>query len=141
MNQDLIFLPVLIQIALVIALYFNLAIAKSRASQRGEVNEDRRALFDDAWPESVLKINNCIRNQFEVPVLFYVAVLILWSLGSVNVFVHIISWLFVVTRIVHAYVHTSSNDVPLRRSVFSIGVLILLVLTVFALSAIVAGCA
>ncbi len=132
MNQNLIFLPVLVQIALVIALYVYLAIAKSRASQRGEVDEDRRALYDDAWPESVLKINNCIRNQFEVPVLFYVLIFILWSLGAVNIVVHVVSWLFVATRIVHAYIHTGSNYVPLRRSVFSIGVLILLVLSLVA---------
>ena len=135
MNQNSIFLPFLIQIMLVIALYVYLAIAKSRASQRGEVDEDRRALFDDAWPENVLKINNCIRNQFEVPVLFYVLITILWSLGAVNIFVHVLSWLFVATRIVHAYIHTGSNYVPLRRGVFSIGILILLVLTIFAVVA------
>jgi hypothetical protein len=135
MNQDSIFLPVLIQITLVIALYVYLAIAKSRASQRGEVDEDRRALFDNAWPDSVLKINNCIRNQFEVPVLFYVLITILWSLSAVNIFVHVVSWLFVATRIVHAYIHTGSNYVPLRRCVFSIGILILLVLTIFAVVA------
>jgi hypothetical protein len=135
MNQNLIFLPVLIQIMLVIALYIYLSIAKSRASQRGEVDEDRRALFGDAWPESVLKINNCIRNQFEVPVLFYVLITVLWSLGTVNIFVHVVSWLFVATRIVHAYIHTGSNYVPLRRGVFSIGILILLVLTIFAVVA------
>ena len=139
MNQNSIFLAVLIQIMLVIALYIYLAIAKSRASQRGEVDENRRALFDDAWPESVLKINNCIRNQFEVPVLIYVSIFILWSLGAVNVFVHVASWLFVGTRIVHAYIHTGSNYVPLRRSVFSIGVLILLVLTIFAVVALFSG--
>jgi len=136
MNQNLIFLPVLMQIALVIALYVYLAIAKSRASQKGEVDKDRRALHDDAWPESVLKINNCIRNQFEVPVLFYALIFILWSLGAVNIFVHVVAWLFVATRIVHAYIHTGSNYVPLRRGVFSIGVLILLVLSLFALVAI-----
>ena len=135
MTQNSIFLPFLIQIMLVIALYVYLAIAKSRASQRGEVDEDRRALFDDAWPENVLKINNCIRNQFEVPVLFYVLITILWSLGAVNIFVHVLSWLFVATRIVHAYIHTGSNYVPLRRGVFSIGILILLVLTIFAVVA------
>ncbi len=135
MNQNLIFLPVLVQIALVIALYVYLAIAKSRASQRGEVDKDRRALYDDAWPESVLKINNCIRNQFEVPVLFYALIFILWSLGAVNIFVHVVAWLFVATRIVHANIHTGSNYVPLRRSVFSIGVLIVLVLSLFALVA------
>lgn len=139
MNQNSIFLPVLTQIILVIALYICLAIAKSRASQRGEVDEDRRAIFDDAWPVSVLKINNCIRNQFEVPVLFYVLITILWGLGAVNIFVHVVSWLFVATRIVHAYIHTGTNYVPLRRSVFSTGVLILLVLTIFAVVALFSG--
>ncbi len=133
MKQNLVFLPVLVQITLVIALYAHLAIAKSRASRREEVDENRRALFDDAWPESVLKINNCIRNQFEIPVLFYVLTFILWGLGAVSAFVHVISWLFVATRIAHAVIHTGSNYVPLRRSVFSVGVLILLVLTLFAL--------
>jgi hypothetical protein len=135
MNQNLIFLPVIVQIALVIALYVYLGIAKSKALQSGEVDKGRRALHDDAWPESVIKINNCIRNQFEVPVLFYVLTLILWSLGAVNIVVHVVSWSFVATRIVHAYIHTGSNYVPLRRRVFSIGVLLLLVLGLFALVA------
>ncbi|MFK7733732.1 MAG: MAPEG family protein [Pseudomonadales bacterium] len=131
MENNLIFVPLVIQVALTIWLYIALINAKSKAVERGEVNEERRALHADAWPDSVLKINNSIRNQFEVPVLFYVVIGMLWAIGAVNTFVHIAAWVFVVSRIVHMFVHTGSNFVPLRRKVFTLGVFILIGLLVF----------
>src|SRR5690606_21324806 len=77
-------LPVLAQIALTLFMYIRLAGAKAGAIKRGEVDEARRALHEDAWPESVQKINNNIRNQFEVPVLFYVMALSLISLNAAD---------------------------------------------------------
>ena len=132
MSQQLIFIPVLIQITLTLGLYILLGIAKSRALKLGDVNEDRRGLHDDAWPDSVLKINNCIRNQFETPVLFYVLVLLFAATGSVTPIVHTLVWLFVLSRLIHAYIHTGSNYVPLRRKVFTFGCLLLIILTIFA---------
>ena len=129
MTQSLIALPVLMQVSLTLMLYVALGIAKSRATKRGEVNEDRRALHDDAWPDSVQKINNNIRNQFEVPVLFYVTVFVLWGLEAVDMTALILAWGFVASRLVHAYIHTGSNYVPLRRRVFSIGVILVIALT------------
>ena len=95
MERDLVFLPVLVQVFLTLGLYIYLAIAKSAAVKLGQVDEARRALYDDAWPEKILQINNCIRNQFEVPVLFYALIFILWAADSVNVYIHILAWLFV----------------------------------------------
>ena len=132
MDNKYIFVPVIIQVALTLWLYIYLAIAKSRALKMGEVNEDRRALHDDAWPDSVLQINNCIRNQFEVPLLFYVLIGILWSIGGTNIYVHLAAWIFVVSRICHAFIHTGSNYVPLRRKFFMAGCYILIVLTAYS---------
>lgn len=131
MGNNSIFVPVIIQVALTFWLYIYLAIAKKRAVKSGEVNEDRRALHDDAWPDSVLQINNCIRNQFEVPLLFYVLIGILWGIGAANIYVHVAAWLFVLSRIGHAFIHTGSNYVPLRRKFFMAGCYILLCLTFF----------
>ena len=131
MENDLIFSPVIVQVALTLWLYIALAIAKSRAVKRGEVNEERRALHDDAWPDSVLQINNNIRNQFEVPVLFYVLIGIVWGIDAVNIYIHIAAWMFVISRIIHMAVHTGSNYVPLRRKVFMFGCFILIGLVVF----------
>lgn len=129
MDKDLILFPVLVQVLLTISLYISLNVLKKRAVAAEEVDEARRALHEDAWPEYVLKINNCIRNQFEVPVLFYVLVLAHVSSNAVNGFSVGIAWLFVLSRIVHAYIHTGSNHVPTRRRVFTVGVILVLVLS------------
>lgn len=137
MENTLIFLPVLVQVFLVILLYLKLGKVKKLESAAGNVNEERRSLYEDAWPESVLKINNCIKNQFKVPVLFYVLVLVIWSVSAVNLITHIIAWLFVISRYVHAYIHTGSNYVRRRRAAFIAGCLAVIALLVIALIAIV----
>jgi len=130
MNNNLIFAPVLLQVCLTLGLYIYLAIAKSRAVSQGQVNEERRALYEDAWPEAVRKINNSVKNQFEAPILFYVLVFIFWATNSVNIYIHILAWLFALSRLLHAYIHTGTNYVPHRRKVFTIGCFFILIMTI-----------
>ena len=134
MNNNLIFLPIIAQIALTFYVYIALIVAKNKAVKAGEVNEERRALYEDAWPVSVQKINNNIRNQFEVPVLFYVLCVVLWAINGVGIFSLSIAWLFVISRCMHVYVHTGSNYVPLRRKLFTFGVVMLILLMILCLS-------
>ncbi|WDE05666.1 MAPEG family protein [Thalassomonas viridans] len=131
MQNNLIFLPVLVNIAIVFVLYIRLAKTKAQAIKEGQVDQARRALHDDAWPDSVRKINNCIRNQFELPVLFYVLIFILWAMGFTNIYVQLVAWAFVFSRIVHAVIHTGSNYVPHRKKVFTLGCILLILLTSF----------
>jgi hypothetical protein len=128
MSRDPIFAPVLVQVLLTLGVYVALIRAKVRAMKAGQVDMTRRALHDDAWPESVMKINNNIRNQFEVPVLFYVVAFALWALDAVHVAALAAAWLFVASRVVHAHVHTGSNVVAIRRRVFTFGWLMVLVM-------------
>lgn len=129
-SSNALLLPMLVQILLVIAMYLRLAIAKSRALAAGSVDLQRRALHDDAWPDAVLCISNNIRNQFEVPTLFYVLSLMLWQLQQSGTLALALAWTFVATRIVHAYIHTTGNHVPTRRRVFMAGVVVLLAMLV-----------
>jgi hypothetical protein len=129
MNPKLIFLPVLVQVLLTLSMYIHLTRVKARAQRDGKVDEARRALYDDAWPDSVIQVNNNIRNQFETPVLFYVLTLVFWSLNAAGLVAQILAWLYVASRLVHAYVHVGSNYVPLRRRVFTLGVLLLVAMT------------
>ncbi|HXV40794.1 MAG TPA: MAPEG family protein [Steroidobacteraceae bacterium] len=121
MNRDLIFGPVLVQVMLTLATYVILIKAKIRAMKAGEVDMARRALHDDAWPDYVIKINNNIKNQFEVPVLFYVLAFALWALDAVHVLALAAAWLFAISRIAHAWIHIGSNYVPNRRRAFTVG--------------------
>jgi len=129
MDKNLIFLPVLVQILLTIFVFVALGIVKSRAAKLGQVDLEKRALHTDAWPDSVLKFSNNINNQFETPVLFYALAIMLWCLDAVDVLALVFAWGFVVTRIIHAYIHTGSNIVPIRRKVFTVGCIFLLLLT------------
>lgn len=139
MTDNMILLPALAQILLTIVVYGALAVAKAKAVRGGLVDLDRRALHEDAWPDSVRKINNNIRNQFEVPVLFYVLTIVLWQLNETGVVAQSLAWLFVISRFVHAYIHTGSNYVPARRRVFMVGCVIVLLMTAVATRAVLAS--
>ena len=137
MNAELIFIPVLIQIALTLVVYIRLGQAKEAALKKGEVEKERRGLYDDAWPESVRKINNNIRNQFETPILFYVLIILLWLLEAANIITQLVALAYAISRVIHAYVHIGSNYVPLRKRLFQFGVVLLITLTALAMLAIV----
>lgn len=136
MNPDLIFFPVVVQVILTLFVFIRLGQVKEQAVKRGEVDQTRRALHEDAWPDYVLKVNNNIRNQFETPVLFYVLVISLWSLGAATVTAQLLALAYALLRLAHASVHLGSNIVRIRKRVFQASVVILLLLCVLLLLAI-----
>lgn len=133
MNSNLIFYPVLAHIFLVLWLYGLLAVRKKKALQERNVDPARRALFEDAWPDDVILVNNSLRNQFQVPMLFYAVCFILWATDSVNAWVLLLCGLFVLSRYAHALVHTGPNIVRIRFRLFVFGFLIAVALAVYAL--------
>ena len=133
MNGDLIFYPVLVMALLTLGIYVHLIRVKIRAIKSGQVDKERRALHEDAWPDSVLQINNNIRNQFELPVLFYVMAAILWALDAVHGLAVAAASLFVLSRIAHALIHLGSNYVPNRRRTFTVGWWVLLFMALLVL--------
>ena len=133
MSIQAIVYPILAQVALTIALFAVLAQRKSKALRLGEVNEARRALHEDAWPDYVLQVNNCIRNQFEIPILFYVVCLIYITLDAIGLLPVIMACGFVLSRFIHAYIHVTNNHVPTRRRLFSFGVVMVLAMLIWLL--------
>lgn len=128
MESKLIFYPVITQIILTFIVYTLLPIVKKRALENGQVNLARRALHSDAWPDDVIKISNNVKNQFESPVLFYTLCFMLWALNTVSLLSLMVAWGYVLLRMVHAFVHTGSNIVPIRKKVFMASTLLLMFL-------------
>jgi hypothetical protein len=128
MTRDWIFVPVIIQVLLTLSIYVRLIKVKIRELRAGLVNRDRLPLHEDAWPESVLQINNNIRNQFELPVLFYVLCVVLWLMDGVNPLALAAATAFAISRVVHALIHLGSNYVPNRRRAFTVGWWVLVVM-------------
>ena len=40
----------------------------------------------------------------------------------------VMAWIFVLSRLAHAYIHTTSNHVPTRFRAFAVGMLVLLLM-------------
>ena len=89
------------------------------------------ALGEPNWPVRATQIGNCYSNQFELPVLFYVLIAIALPLRHADLIIVVLSWIFVVTRFVHAGVFVTSNDLGQRSTVWLIGVLVLLAMWVY----------
>jgi len=124
--RDLIFWPVLVQVLLTLLVYVALIQRKIAALRAGTADRSRIALHEDAWPDDVKQVNNNIRNQFELPVLFYVMSAALWALDAVHEAALVVASLFVLSRIVHVWIHIGSNYVPARRKSFTVGWFLLL---------------
>lgn len=133
MHRDLIFYPAVVLVLMTLLTYAYLLRVKVRENRAGRVNRERWTLHEDAWPESVLKVNNNLRNQFEMPVLFYGVCFMLWALEAVDLVALVAAWLFVLTRFVHAWIHLGSNRMRHRARAFAAGWWVLVFMVVLVL--------
>lgn len=125
MSVQMVLLPVFIQIGLTFALLFGMATLRTRTLASGETKMRDIALREPNWPAKATQIGNCFANQFELPVLFYVLIAIALPLRRADLFIVLMSWVFVVTRFAHAGVFVTSNDVRPRSLAWFAGVLVL----------------
>jgi hypothetical protein len=121
--------PMLAQVGWTFVLYVWLTVARSRAVARGEVKYSAFALSRNE-PADVARITRNLANQFELPVIFYAAVVLLVVIGRVSAIDVLAAWVFVAGRVIHTLVQTLTDDVPLRGRVFLINVVALVVLVV-----------
>jgi hypothetical protein len=125
MNLSLVLFPVFVQVALTFVLLGRMAYARIAALRAAEVSFRDIALGQDAWPARPTQLGRAYQNQFELPVLFYVLVALSILTRKDDLLFVVMSWLFVLLRIAHAYVHTTSNDVPARGRLFGAGMVVL----------------
>jgi hypothetical protein len=128
MLADAILAPVFVQVALTFALMFWMGGLRYGSVARRETRMADVALGQPNWPPRITQIANAYDNQFQLPVLFYVVVIIALVLRKADLLFVILSWVFVVLRILHAAIHTTSNNMLHRSQIFAAGALVLLAL-------------
>ena len=122
--------PVFAQVGLTFVLLMAMGRARARAARRGEVKIKDIALGQRAWPDRVTQISNAFHNQLELPLLFYVAVAFIMLTRTGDVVQLALAWLFVVLRLAHAWIHTTSNQVIHRFYVYLAGAVVLIAMWV-----------
>jgi hypothetical protein len=126
MSLQAVLAPLFVQVALAFVLMFWMGGVRTMSIRRGEVKMRDIALGQPGWTEPATKVGNAFRNQFELPVLFYVLVVLAIIARKADLLFVIMSWVFVVLRIVHAAIHAGDNDVPRRFYAFLAAALVLL---------------
>ncbi|UEM16709.1 MAPEG family protein [Bradyrhizobium barranii subsp. barranii] len=115
MSIQMVLLPVFVQVGLTFALLIGMVLARRRSLVSGETKSRDIALGE----------------QFELPVLFYALIALALPLRHADLFIVLMSWVFVVTRFAHAGVFVSSNDPGRRSTIWLAGVLVLLAMWIY----------
>jgi hypothetical protein len=128
MTIQMVLLPVFVQVALTFGLLVWMALVRTASLRRGETKIRDIALRQPAWSAKATQISNCYDSQFQIPLLFYVLVILAWITKQADLIFVVMAWIFVLSRLAHAYIHTTSNHVPTRFNVFAVGVIVLLLM-------------
>ena len=131
MSVQMVLLPVFVLVGLTFALLLWMAGARRQALVGGETKIRDIALGQPNWPTRATQIGNCFKNQFELPLLFYALIALALPLRHADLFIVLMSWVFVVTRFAHAGIFVTSNDLRQRSLAWFAGALVLFAMWVY----------
>ena len=121
-------LPVFVEVALTFVLLFWSGFHRIGAVRRKEIHIRDIALRQPNWPQRPTQLTNAFENQFELPVLFYLLIVLAIFTGKASLFFVILAWIFVATRLGHAAIHITHNNVPRRFWWYTAGAVVLAVM-------------
>ncbi len=125
MSTQEILLPLFVEVILTFLLWVGMAVLRTRDFSTGAVRPENIALREPNWPPRTLQFAYSFSNQFEIPVLFYVLTILAYVTHLAGLIFVILAWIFVIFRILHAYVHVTSNIVRLRGAFYGVAVVAL----------------
>lgn len=133
-------LPVFVQVALTFALMLWMGRLRMGALSSGRVKQEDIALRQPNWPARTMQVANCFHNQLELPFLFYVLVGFILITSTNSLIFVILAWVFVASRVVHAFIHTGGNEVRQRGMALGIGAAALIAMwVIFAVRILASG--
>ena len=127
--------PVFAMMALTIFCMVRLGLLRWAAVGRGEVDPRFFSLFRGyEEPEKLAAYSRHLVNLFEAPLLFYVIIMMAFVTGQSGDLLLGLAWAYFVLRMIHSYVHLTSNVVLTRFRIFVISMLVLSTLWVVVLT-------
>lgn len=119
--EKLLILAVAAQIVLTFSILVLMGRERVPRVTSGEIAIDKIAVDKSAWPPRARLVSNSFDNQFQLPVLFYVAALLaLWA-GGISWIDILLAWAFVIFRYAHAIIHVTTNHVQSRFAAYTAG--------------------
>jgi len=139
MSIQSVLLPLFVEVILTLVLLFWMAGLRNRDFRARAVEPRDIALREPNWPVRTTQVANCFANQFELPVLFYVLTILVIITKHADYLFVILAWIFVLSRIGHAAIHTGRNVVTVRGGIWGIGALVLAIMWLIFIVSILLG--
>ena len=128
-SPTLILYPVFAMVLLVFLVLMRLRSMRFAAVRNREISATYyRAFLGEEEPEPLRVVSRHFVNLFEMPVLFYVGVIMTYVTHQASYWLIGCAWAYVALRYAHTWVHLTANDVMVRVSVYFGSGIILLVM-------------
>jgi hypothetical protein len=128
MTIQMILAPLFVLVLMTFVIGFLLAGLRGPALTSGKVRPEQVSLGEPNWPPRALQVGYSFQNQFELPMLFYVLTILAIITKHADFLFVIMAWIFVLTRLAHAYVHCTNNNLHARGAFYGIGALVLAIM-------------
>ncbi|HEY6859254.1 MAG TPA: MAPEG family protein [Pseudolabrys sp.] len=128
MSIQFVLLPLFVEVLLTFGVMFGMMYFRTSSLQRGETRLKDIALREPNWPVRATQFGYALANQFELPVLFYVLTILEIVTRHADLLFVLLAWIFVVMRVLQAWVHVTNNNVRVRGAFYGVGAIILVIM-------------
>jgi hypothetical protein len=139
MTLQAVLLPLFVEVILTFALLFWLAPLRAHDFSSGVAMPENVSLREPNWSRPAQQVAYSFSNQFELPVLFYVLTILAYLTHHAGFLFVVLAWIFVVFRLLHAYVHVTSNAIRIRGPLFGISAIALAIMWVIFIVEVLTG--
>lgn len=126
MQASPILLPALAMVLLTFVVWMRMFFVRIGEMQRERIHPQAVATSAMAAARFIdTRAADNFRNLFELPVLFYLALVVASLTAQVNAAILVLAWTFVALRVTHSWIQCSYNKVMHRFYAYFIGALVL----------------
>ena len=122
MNQNLMYFPCLAMLLLTFIVLIRMFILRVRSLRNKDIELKYFKTYNSGKaPELMLQTDRHFINLFETPVLFYMVCAFSVITFHVDFKMLAAAWIFVSFRVVHAFIHLTSNNIRQRMTAYALG--------------------
>lgn len=125
MNQIIIFYPVFALVLLTFFIGFMMLRSRIAAVKSRQVSIKYFRINDGDIPEKMQRLSDHYDNLLSMPILFYLAILMMYIFHIVDVTYLVLGWAYVALRFAHTIIHTGHNNIMHRMYAFAPSMIVL----------------
>ena len=133
MKSYLILYPAFLMIFLTFIIYIKNRLDANKAYKSGDIEGKYFKTYNGKTPYYLETSRQTLKNQFELPIVFYFLIILLYINETITIYELILSWAFSISRYLHCYIRLTSNYVPYRAKIFIFGCFTLIILSIAVL--------